>query len=73
MRTLTFFIALGLTSLAIAAESAAALATGLYRNRDGNRQPGGLRSQRYYEGLLTMLAVIEGNFRIYGPTGSLLT
>jgi len=39
------------------------------RNADGMRKPGELRSQRYYDGLLTMLALLEvgGRFRIYGP------
>jgi oligosaccharide reducing-end xylanase len=39
------------------------------RNRDGLRKEGELRSWRYYDGLLTMLGLLEvsGNFRIYGP------
>ncbi len=39
------------------------------RNHDGLRKEGELRSWRYYDGLLTMLALLEvsGNFRIYGP------
>ena len=40
------------------------------RNHDGVRKEGELRSRRYYDGLLTMLALLEvsGNFRIYAPT-----
>ena len=39
------------------------------RNHDGVRQPGELRSWRYYDGLLTLLAWLEvsGHFRIYAP------
>ena len=39
------------------------------RNADGVRKPGELRSQRYYDGLLTVLALLQvsGHFRIYGP------
>lgn len=42
------------------------------RNADGARKPGELRSQRYYDGLLTMLALLQvsGQFRIYSPTTS---
>jgi oligosaccharide reducing-end xylanase len=37
------------------------------RNHDGLRKEGELRSWRYYDGLLTMLALLQvsGNFRIY--------
>jgi len=39
------------------------------RNNNGVRKPGELRSWRYYDGLLTMLALLQtsGRFRIYGP------
>ena len=39
------------------------------RNSDGVRKPGELRSQRYYDGLLTLLALLQasGHFRIYVP------
>ena len=39
------------------------------RNHDGVLHPGELRSWRYYDGLLTMLALLEvsGHFRIYAP------
>jgi oligosaccharide reducing-end xylanase len=39
------------------------------RNHDGVRQPGEKRSWRYYDGLLTMLALLEvsGQFQIYAP------
>ena len=39
------------------------------RNADGVRKTGALRSQRYYDGLLTVLAFLEvsGHFRIYAP------
>ncbi len=41
------------------------------RNHDGVRQPGDLRSWRYYDGLLTMLALLQvsGHFRIYDRPG----
>ena len=39
------------------------------RNNDGVRKTGELRSWRYYDGLITMLALLQvsGNFRIYVP------
>ena len=39
------------------------------RNHDGVRKEGELRSWRYYDGLLTMIALLEvsGQFRIYAP------
>jgi oligosaccharide reducing-end xylanase len=42
------------------------------RNHDGVPQPGELRSWRYYDGLLTMLAWLEvsGHFRIYAPASA---
>jgi oligosaccharide reducing-end xylanase len=41
------------------------------RNHDGLRKPGELRSWRYYDGLLTMLALLQvsGHYRIYGHSG----
>ena len=43
------------------------------RNSDGVRKPGELRSQRYYDGLLTVLALLQvsGHFRVYGPPAAL--
>ena len=39
------------------------------RNHDGRRKQGELRSWRYYDGLLTMLSLLQvsGHFRIYAP------
>jgi oligosaccharide reducing-end xylanase len=40
------------------------------RNSDGVQKPGERRSQRYYDGLLTVLALLQvsGHFRIYAPS-----
>ena len=42
------------------------------RNSDGVRKPGELRSRRYYDGLLTVLALLQvsGHFRIYAPAAA---
>ncbi len=40
------------------------------RNADGVQKPGELRSHRYYDGLLTVLGLLQvsGHFRIYAPS-----
>jgi len=45
------------------------------RNPNGIRQPGDLRSWRYYDGLLTMLALLEvgGRFQVYSPPAGTTT